>query len=270
MPELPEVEITRRGIEAHITQQTIERVRTYTPRLRWPIPRLNLHLKNQTISSITRRGKYILIHVQKGTLIIHLGMSGCLKILTQDTPRIKHDHVEIFFKSGICLRYNDPRRFGAVLWTNEPAENHIRLIDLGIEPLEKAFTGEALYQITQQRRCSIKALIMNSHLIVGVGNIYATEALFISKISPTTLANRLSKKRCEKLVSAIKKVLNHAIKQGGTTLKDFRHSDGKPGYFSHQLQVYGKAGQPCPTCQRTLKLIIQQQRSTTYCTHCQR
>ncbi|MBV52487.1 MAG: DNA-formamidopyrimidine glycosylase [Coxiellaceae bacterium] len=270
MPELPEVEITRRGIEPVINHQTIELVKVHTPKLRWPIPRLNQHLKHQTISSITRRGKYILIQVEKGTLIIHLGMSGCLKLVPKKKPRIKHDHVEIFFESGICLRYNDPRRFGAMLWTTQPAENHIRLIDLGVEPLEENFTGETLHQIIQNRRCSIKTLLMNSHLIVGIGNIYATEALFISKISPIIPAHRLSKKRCEKLVSTIKMVLNHAIHQGGTTLKDFRNSDGKPGYFSQQLLVYGKAGLPCPNCKKTLTLITQQQRSTTYCTHCQR
>ena len=269
MPELPEVEITRRGIEPYLTGQTIKCAKAYTPRLRWPIPPLNKHLKGQTILAVTRRGKYLLIHVTTGTLIIHLGMSGCLKIITDNAPRIKHDHVEIQLQSNLCLRYHDPRRFGAILWTIEPPEEHPRIQPLGLEPLDSTFSGNALFELLQHRRCSIKSLIMNSHLIVGVGNIYATESLFLARISPLIPAHRLSKRRCERLVTVIKKVLQQAIKQGGTTLKDFRNSDGNPGYFSQQLQVYGKAGLPCPQCQRTLKLITQQQRSTTYCTRCQ-
>ncbi len=269
MPELPEVEITRRGISPSVVKQTVQRVNIHTEKLRWPIPPLHRILKDQCILDITRRGKYLLFQCKKGTLIIHLGMSGCLKLVDKQLPRIKHDHVEFYFKSGVCLRFNDPRRFGAMLWTEDHPENHPRLCKLGVEPLHQSFNAELLYQLTRDKRCPIKALIMNSHCVVGVGNIYAAESLFIAGISPVTGAHRLSLHRCEKLVEAIKTVLSQAINAGGTTLKDFRQSDGQPGYFKQELLVYGRGGEPCPNCSRPIKQIKQQQRSSFYCTHCQ-
>ncbi len=270
MPELPEVEITRRGIEPHIRGHKVFSVISRTKKLRWPIPsQLNKQLSEQIFTSVTRRAKYLLLNAQAGTLIIHLGMSGSLRIVDNSVPAQKHDHVDIVFKQH-TLRLRDPRRFGAVLWTKKDPALHKLLVSLGPEPLHDEFTAEYLYRVSRTRRVSVKEFIMNSHIVVGVGNIYATEALFTSKIHPLRWAGKVSLPRYRILVSAIKQVLVQALERGGTTLRDFTHEDGKPGYFQQQLQVYGRAKQPCLVCSHPLRAVKQGQRTTTYCTQCQR
>lgn len=269
MPELPEVEITRRGIEPHVIKQQVIAVVTRTKKLRWPIPtQLNKYLSAQIFSSVNRRGKYLLLNTEPGTLIIHLGMSGSLRITDQTVTAQKHDHVDIIFKKHI-LRFRDPRRFGAILWTKKDPESHKLLATLGPEPLDMGFTAEYLYQVSRDRRVSVKEFIMNSKIVVGIGNIYATEALFISKIHPLRAAGKISLDRYKLLVTSIKNVLTEALKRGGTTLKDFSREDGQPGYFQQQLQVYGRAKLPCLECSHPLRAIKIGQRTTTYCAHCQ-
>ena len=271
MPELPEVETSRRGIEPHILNQTIKNVVIRQHKLRWPIPRkLPSHLGQQTLNSVTRRGKYLLLGFGNNTLIIHLGMSGSLKICPTGTAFDKHDHFELVFNNNKVLRLRDPRKFGCVLWTDKPVEQHKLLAKLGPEPLGEEFTSELLYQKSRKRSCSIKSFIMNSHIVVGVGNIYACESLFMAGISPKRKAGSLSRARCEKLVHAIRQVLADAITQGGTTLRDFTRENGQPGYFAQKLFVYGKAGEPCQQCGSIIKQFTQQQRSSFYCSGCQK
>ncbi|WP_455200183.1 bifunctional DNA-formamidopyrimidine glycosylase/DNA-(apurinic or apyrimidinic site) lyase [Kaarinaea lacus] len=271
MPELPEVETTRRGIASHITKHPVKSVIVRQRQLRWPIPaNLNKKLVGQKFHYVMRRGKYLLLSTQTGTLIIHLGMSGSLRVVAHDTPVEKHDHVDILFVNGTLLRYRDPRRFGAILWTSRDALQHKLLKELGVEPLAEEFTGDYLYDISRNRKLAIKQFIMDSHIVVGVGNIYANEALFLAGIRPTIAANRISQARMLKLVNAIKSVLSNAIKDGGTTLRDFTRGDGRPGYFRQKLNVYGLAGQPCPICKTSIKLIRQGQRASYYCPHCQK
>ncbi len=270
MPELPEVETTRRGIEPHVNGQKVLSVVTRAKKLRWPIPnQLNKKLSQQVITSVNRRGKYLLLNTDPGTLIIHLGMSGSLRVTDASAAAQKHDHVDVVFKKNI-LRLRDPRRFGAVLWTTKDPHTHKLLASLGPEPLEEEFTAQHLYQTSRNRRISVKEFIMNSHVVVGVGNIYATEALFTSKIHPLRAAGKISLPRYEILVSAIKEILADAITRGGTTLRDFTREDGKPGYFQQELQVYGRTKQPCVVCSHPLRSTKQGQRTTTYCTRCQR
>tara|TARA_R110002049_G_scaffold252264_1_gene426974 strand:+ start:107997 stop:108809 length:813 start_codon:yes stop_codon:yes gene_type:complete len=270
MPELPEVETTRRGIEPHINGQTVLSVITRTKKLRWPIPgNLNKKLSDQVITSVNRRGKYLLLNSNPGTLIIHLGMSGSLRITDAAATAQKHDHVDIVFKNNI-LRLRDPRRFGAVLWTSRDPLSHKLLMSLGPEPLEEEFNAQYLYNTSRNRRVSVKEFIMNSHVVVGVGNIYATEALFASRIHPLRAAGKISLPRYELLVNAIKLILSKAIQRGGTTLRDFTREDGKPGYFQQELHVYGRSSQPCSVCSHILRSVKQGQRTTTYCTQCQR
>ncbi len=270
MPELPEVETTRHGITPHIKGQIITKVIIRQAKLRWPIPQeLKISAKNKIIEQITRRGKYLLIHLSEGHIIIHLGMSGHLQIVPQNTPHKKHDHVEIHTGNGCCLRYTDPRRFGCILWTTESPYLHPLISRLGPEPLSDNFFKDYLLTKSQNRKVAIKQFIMNSHIVVGVGNIYANEALFMSKIHPFRQASRISQKRYATLTENIKKVLTQAIKQGGTTLKDFTNADGKPGYFQQTLQVYGRGGKPCMVCDTILKEIYLGQRSTVYCPRCQ-
>jgi formamidopyrimidine-DNA glycosylase len=270
MPELPEVETTRRGIEPHISGHRVLSVVSRTKKLRWPIPnQLNKKLSNQIFTSVSRRAKYLLLHCQSGTLIIHLGMSGSLRITNAKVTAQKHDHLDIVFSKHI-LRLRDPRRFGAVLWTSKDPLAHKLLASLGPEPLHEEFTAQHLYQASRQRRISVKEFIMNSHVVVGVGNIYATEALFTSKIHPLRAAGKISLARYELLVTSIKVILAEAIQRGGTTLRDFTREDGKPGYFQQELQVYGRAKQPCVVCSHPLHSTKQGQRTTTYCTQCQR
>ncbi|WP_432472240.1 bifunctional DNA-formamidopyrimidine glycosylase/DNA-(apurinic or apyrimidinic site) lyase [Amphritea sp. HPY] len=270
MPELPEVETTRRGIEPHLQGQIITGLVVRQPKLRWPVPGgLGDLIDGQRIEAVERRGKYLLLHTMPGAVMIHLGMSGSLYLVATDQPAAYHDHVDLQLDSGMALRLTDPRRFGSVLW--QPAgTQHDLLAKLGPEPLSDQFNIEYLWQRCQGRKGAIKQLIMDSHIVVGVGNIYANEALFSAGIHPKRAAGRVSKKRLAVFVTEIKQVLSRAIAQGGTTLKDFVGGDGKPGYFKQELQVYGRAGESCVQCRNSLKEIRLGQRSTVYCPECQR
>lgn len=271
MPELPEVETTCRGITPHLCGKTVQAVVIRQSQLRWPIPAaLRRQLPGQRIDEISRRGKYLLLHTAAGTLIIHLGMSGSLRIATQADAVEKHDHVDIVFGRDCILRLRDPRRFGAVLWTRRPPALHKLIRALGPEPMSEAFDAEHLFSHSRGRKIAIKPFIMDSKVVVGVGNIYANEALFQAGIRPSTAAGRISRARYQALVTAIKAVLAAAIAAGGTTLRDFSNGEGKPGYFQQQLQIYGRAGEPCTRCGARIKMIQQAQRATYYCTHCQR
>ena len=271
MPELPEVETTRCGIAPHIEQNIISKVIVRNRNLRWPIPTgLNKKLSQQKINSVTRRAKYLLINTDTGTLIIHLGMSGSLRILSSDEAIEKHDHFELQFEDGICLRLRDPRRFGCVLWEKNDPSSHKLLVNLGPEPLEKNFNSALLFEKSRKRKTTIKQFIMDAKVVVGVGNIYASESLFLAGINPKRLAGKITKKNAQDLTKAIKQILKLAIKQGGTTLKDFRSSDGKPGYFQQKLRVYDRKDQPCLKCKKPIKHIVLGQRSTFYCSNCQK
>lgn len=271
MPELPEVETTRRGIIAQTEGSQVKQIQIRHHQLRWPVPKeLEQHLPNQVILSVTRRAKYLLLATQKGTLIIHLGMSGNLRLLPAQTPAQKHDHIDLIFTHGWLLRYHDPRRFGAWLWTDQPIEHHPLIKPLAPEPLSDAFNLDWLAPKLKNRRSPIKTLIMNNHLVVGVGNIYANEALFLAGIHPKTLGNQLTEKQLAQLIQQIKQVLSRAIEQGGTTLKDFLTPDGKPGYFEQALAVYGREGAPCLVCQTPIEKIVIGQRATFFCPNCQK
>ncbi|MBN46088.1 MULTISPECIES: bifunctional DNA-formamidopyrimidine glycosylase/DNA-(apurinic or apyrimidinic site) lyase [unclassified Methylophaga] len=271
MPELPEVETTRSGITPYVENNTVERVVIRDSRLRWPITdNLDEKISGQVIQSVSRRAKYLLFTTATGTLFIHLGMSGRLRILTVFQPPEKHDHVDIVFADGIILRFTDPRRFGAVLWTSEPPMQHPLLNHLGPEPLEDAFDAEYLLQRSRKRQVSIKTFIMNAEIVVGVGNIYASESLFLSGIHPQLMAAKLKKSQAEKLVDAVKLTLQKAIAAGGTTLRDFRDSEGKPGYFAQELWVYARQNMGCKQCGHPIELIRQSQRATYFCPQCQK
>ena len=271
MPELPEVETTLRGIAPHLKGQVVADVVIRNAKLRWPIPKsLPKLLQGQTIRSLQRRAKYLLIHFDHGTLILHLGMSGSLRILTTATPPDKHDHFDLVLSNGVIMRLRDPRRFGAVLWHIGEANEHPLLAKLGPEPLLEAFDGECLYQTTRKRSAAIKLVIMDSHVVVGVGNIYANEALFRSGIKPQLAACKLSRTRCDKLVAEIRATLSEAISLGGSSLRDYVDSDGKQGYFQQHYWVYGRAGEACRRCGSRIRLLKQGQRSSFYCTVCQK
>lgn len=276
MPELPEVETTRRGIEPHLQGRLITRVVVRHPMLRWPVP-VNLPqlLERQRIERVERRGKYLLLpfmenEPRQGTLLLHLGMSGSLRLVDAGAAIGKHDHLDIELDSGQALRLTDPRRFGAVLWQPLEAGEHELLADLGPEPLTDAFDGAYLWQRARGRSAPVKAFLMDSHIVVGVGNIYANEALFAAGIRPDRAAGRISQARYERLVDEVKRVLARSIKQGGTTLRDFVGGDGKPGYFRQQLLVYGRGGEACRQCEAELIEVRLGQRSTVYCQNCQR
>lgn len=270
MPELPEVETTLLGIKPHILYQTIKSCVIRQPQLRWPIPTDKLvRLNGYRIDSIERRGKYLILTIHDGAILIHLGMSGCLQIVSEDQAINKHDHVDIQFTNHVILRYTDPRRFGAILWAANDPYQHPLIAKLGLEPFAPQFTGEYLHKQAVMRKCPVKSLIMDNKTVVGVGNIYATEALFGAKIHPTTPANKLSLQHMNVLVEQIKAILQRAITQGGTTLKDFLNSDGKPGYFIQQLQVYGRAGLPCLHCRTPIRSMRIGQRTTCFCINCQ-
>lgn len=271
MPELPEVETTLRGIKPYLEHHKIIQVTVRHHGLRWPVPLdINKSLQDQVITKIERRGKYLLFKSLKGTLILHLGMSGSLQILTDFLPPKKHDHIDLVFDNHMILRFTDPRRFGACLWTKNDPFQHELLKSLGPEPLSHSFTGVYLFKKAKGRKVAIKNFIMNSQVVVGVGNIYATEALFAAKIHPEMPAGDLTPKQAETLTKNIKKTLQAAIEKGGTTLKDFTQSDGKPGYFKLKLKVYGRGGQLCVRCKIPLTEIRQGQRSTVYCSSCQK
>ncbi|MCF6217481.1 MAG: bifunctional DNA-formamidopyrimidine glycosylase/DNA-(apurinic or apyrimidinic site) lyase [Gammaproteobacteria bacterium] len=270
MPELPEVETVRRGITPHMEGERVKEVIIRHPTLRWPIPtELIQMLPEKRLHSIERRAKYLLLNFSHGTLILHLGMSGTLRILPPQTPIKKHDHFDLIMENGQCLRLNDPRRFGAVLWTAQPASQHPLIRDLGPEPLEEQFNGNHLHQISRKRKIAIKQFLMDNKVVVGVGNIYANESLFLCGVDPRRKASSITKSHCHQLATTIKTVLKEAIKQGGTTLSDFTQSDGKPGYFQQQLQVYGRTDQPCTHCHTPIKQITQGQRSSFFCPQCQ-
>jgi len=270
MPELPEVETIMRGLAPHIEGTIILDVIIRCSQLRWPIHAdLKNILSTQKIIALSRRGKYLLISFTTGTLIIHLGMSGSLRLLTQLTPPMSHDHMDLFLSNRMLLRYNDPRRFGAILWTEDDPRQHVLLKSMGIEPFDLNCTGEYLKQLALTRRTPIKSFIMNNKIVVGVGNIYAAEALFLAGIHPLTPTNILSIQQLNRLVTSIQAILKHAISEGGTTLKDFVNSQGKPGYFSQKLRVYGRAGLPCTACQLPLTSIKLGHRSTVFCASCQ-
>lgn len=270
MPELPEVETTRRGVEPYSRGQVVRDVRVREPRLRWPVPDgLPGIMRGQLITAVKRRAKYLLFHCDAGVMIIHLGMSGSLRVVDDGQPIGKHDHLDIVLDSGQCLRYNDPRRFGCCLWIS-PGEVHPLLQNLGPEPLGEEFNGELLYRRSRGRKGPVKQFLMDGKIVVGVGNIYANEALFQAGIRPERAAGRISLARYERLADEVKQVLTSAIEQGGTTLRDFVGGDGKPGYFAQQLFVYGREGQPCKRCGKTLKKCTLGQRTTVYCVTCQR
>ena len=270
MPELPEVETTRRGIEPHVVGRRINRLVVHDRRLRWPVDvETSATFIGCTIRRAGRRAKYLLLETDAGTMILHLGMSGSLRVLPVSTPRITHDHVDIELDSGQTLRFNDPRRFGSLLFTTDPA-SHPLLKSLAPEPLEDEFDGEYLWKITRRRKVAIKQLIMNARLVVGVGNIYASEALFRARIRPRRQARSLTRQECARLARAIKATLTMAVKVGGTTLRDYVGADGNPGYFRQKLYVYERAGQPCRVCGTPVKQFTQGQRSTYWCSHCQK
>lgn len=271
MPELPEVETTVRGIAPHVEGQTVKRVIIRQPQLRWPVPeKLNETLADLSIKSVSRRAKYLLFATDAGTVLLHLGMSGNLRIMPEEKTPGKHDHVDFIFNNGSLLRYNDPRRFGAVLWTTAPVAEHGLLKDLGPEPLLPSFDGNHLYRQSRKRKMPVKSFIMDSHIVVGVGNIYANEALFMAGIHPTCQSGRISLARYQHLAGCVKTVLQSAIQQGGTTLRNFVNEAGNPGYFKQQLNVYGRAGLPCIHCLQPLREIRVANRSTVFCGHCQK
>jgi len=270
MPELPEVETTRRGIEPHCRGRLVERVDVRERRLRWPVPdNLETLLRGQRVARVERRAKYLLMRLPAGTLMVHLGMSGSLRMVAPRLAPRRHDHVDIILEGDLCLRFNDPRRFGSMHWLG-PGDGHPLLDELGPEPLSAAFDGRRLYAISRGRKAPVKAFIMDNRVVVGVGNIYANEALYLSGIRPDRAAGRISLARYELLAHHIKLVLASAIEQGGTTLRDFVGGDGKPGYFAQQLRVYGRAGQPCRACSSPLREVRLGQRSSVYCVSCQR
>lgn len=271
MPELPEVETTRRGIEPHLAGIKIKAIIIRQRKLRWPVPRqLEQALAGQQVQSVTRRGKYLLLNTAAGTAIIHLGMSGSLQIVETKIPAGPHDHVDLLLANKTALRFTDPRRFGCLLWTAKDPLRHRLLCDLGPEPLTAAFNSDYLFQQSRGRTLNIKSFLMNSHTVVGVGNIYANESLFMAGIHPRRAAGRVSHARYQLLVDAVKEVLADSIELGGTTLRDFVNSSGKPGYFQQTLRVYGRGGAPCQQCSTHLKEIRLGQRSTVYCVNCQR
>ncbi|MBX2837864.1 MAG: bifunctional DNA-formamidopyrimidine glycosylase/DNA-(apurinic or apyrimidinic site) lyase [Gammaproteobacteria bacterium] len=269
MPELPEVETTRRGIEPFLVDNVITKLDVHNSNLRWPVPAETSQLENSVVRSVDRRGKYLLIKVDAGTAIVHLGMSGSLRINEPTEPRRKHDHVEWFLRSGQVLRLHDPRRFGCVLWQAAHTPEHTLLASLGPEPLGNEFNDDYLFHATRRRNVAIKNLIMNSHVVVGVGNIYASESLFLAGIRPGKAAKRISKRDSTHLCESIKSTLERSIHQGGTTLRDFVNSDGNPGYFKQSLYVYDREGQPCKQCRSVIKQKTLGQRSTYYCPTCQ-
>lgn len=270
MPELPEVEVCRQGIKPHILNKQVSDVIVRNSKMRWPIPATITNMIGSSIMSVKRRAKYLLIETSKGTLILHLGMSGAIRVLDKDTPIKKHDHFDLVLNNNLVLRLNDPRRFGAVLWSTDDINKHELFTKLGPEPLLDDFSSDYLFQKSRKKTVAIKTFLMNNHVVVGVGNIYANEALFQAGINPTQAAGKISKKRFIVLTDIIKKVLTDAITQGGTTLKDFTQADGKPGYFAQELKVYGRKGEPCIICKTNLKELKQAGRATFYCPSCQK
>lgn len=271
MPELPEVETTRGGIAPHIQGKAFRGAIVRQPQLRWPVPdNLAAILTGLTLNEVHRRGKYLLLTTDAGALLIHLGMSGNLRVTTADQPPRKHDHIDLLFDDGTVLRFNDQRRFGAVLWTTGPAEEHPLLAALGPEPLSEGFDGKYLFEHSRNRTVPVKSLIMDSHVVVGVGNIYANESLFLAGLHPKRPAGEIGLPEYQGLAEAIKTVLSRAIAQGGTTLRDFVNAQGKPGYFQQSLSVYGRGGQTCLRCEEPIQQLKIGQRASYFCGNCQR
>ncbi|MFZ5555143.1 MAG: bifunctional DNA-formamidopyrimidine glycosylase/DNA-(apurinic or apyrimidinic site) lyase [Pseudomonadota bacterium] len=271
MPELPEVETARRGIERRLAGHRITGIVVRNPALRWPVPpELATKLPGRRVGSVRRRGKYLLVDCGGGTLILHLGMSGSLRLVPAEVPPTPHEHVDLRLDDGLALRLRDPRRFGAVLWTEDDPLRHPLLGRLGPEPLTAAFSGETLWRATRGRRAAIKHVLMDSRIVVGVGNIYASEALFRAGVRPGTAAGRLSRARCDRVADAVKATLRAALRGGGTSLRDFVDTDGNLGCFQLRLWVYGRDGEPCRTCGTPIRGRRTGQRSTFYCPSCQR
>lgn len=269
MPELPEVEVSRQGITPYLAGKRVKTVHVYQPNLRWPVPEEVKLIEGLLVERITRRAKYLLIETAMGSIILHLGMSGSFRVLDKSVPLVKHDHIDIEMETGKVLRLNDPRRFGSCLF-QPPGEVHKLLSKLGPEPLTNAFNSIDMYQKARGRKAAIKQFLMDNAVVVGVGNIYANESLFKAGIHPKREAGNISQKRYDKLVEVVKETLTQAIQQGGTTLKDFSQTDGKPGYFAQELLVYGRAGQPCVQCCKPLSEIVQGQRRSFFCRQCQK
>jgi formamidopyrimidine-DNA glycosylase len=271
MPELPEVETTRRGLLPHLLGHRFRHAVVRNANLRWPIPPdLDRRLKGEEVLAIRRRGKYLLFDTPKGHLLVHLGMSGRLTVVPENLPPKTHDHVDLQMENHTALRFTDPRRFGAMLWLKTPAESHALLEGLGLEPLDEGFSGKALFDRSRGRKVAIKQFLMNARILTGVGNIYASEALFAARIHPLREAGRISLARYERLAAAIRATLERALAAGGTTLRDFASADGKPGYFQNESGVYGREGKPCKVCGGRIRALRQGQRSTFYCPKCQR
>ena len=270
MPELPEVETTLRGITPSLSGRTISEIRVRNASLRWPVPDQVRQACGERVTALRRRAKYMLIEMESGGLLIHLGMSGSLRICSDEDALRKHDHFDIVLDDGVIIRFNDPRRFGAFLWWDDPADEHLLLRDLGPEPLLEDFSGDYLWRKSRGRRGAVKNFIMDGKVVVGVGNIYASEALYMSGIHPSRAAGRISLVRYRALAAAIVDVLERAIRQGGTTLRDFSSSDGSPGYFAQELLVYDREGLPCFRCQTPVRKKVIGQRSSYYCGKCQR
>lgn len=269
MPELPEVETVVSGLKNHVVGKTIKNVIVRNKSLRWQIPDdLNELISNKKILSLTRRAKYLLFEFNHGYLLMHLGMSGKLYIKTENDEVKKHDHIDFILEDKSIIRYNDARRFGCCLWANDPTE-HSLLKNLGPEPLTPAFDAEFAYNLSRNKKTSVKQFLMNNKYVVGVGNIYANEALFAAKIHPLTPVMNIKLDQWEKLIKEIKRVLKEAILQGGTTLKDFVNSNDAPGYFAHSLKVYGKSNKPCPECGKPLQSLMIVQRNSVFCENCQ-
>ncbi|NIR28541.1 MAG: bifunctional DNA-formamidopyrimidine glycosylase/DNA-(apurinic or apyrimidinic site) lyase [Gammaproteobacteria bacterium] len=271
MPELPEIETIRRGVAPVLVDQRVEHVAVYQRRLRWTVPPgLGRAMVGASIRDVLRRGKYLLLRTTRGTLILHLGMSGSLRVVDPGVTPDKHEHLDLVLANGRCLRLRDPRRFGAVLWTTEDPLAHPLLAHLGPEPLDPGFDGAWLHQRARGRRAPVKAFLMDARVVAGIGNIYATEALFLAGIHPGRAAGRIARARYDALAAAVRGVLQDAIRQGGTTLRDFVRSDGAPGYFSLRLRAYGKQGDACERCGHGLLTRVIAQRSSVYCARCQR
>jgi formamidopyrimidine-DNA glycosylase len=271
MPELPEVETTRRGIRAALRGRQVAALVLREPRLRWRVDAaLPVRIEGQRVTDVRRRAKYLIIDLDAGSLILHLGMSGSLRVLDAATPVLQHDHYDLLFDSGRCLRFNDPRRFGSLHWSSGDPAGHPLLADLGPEPLGAEFNVGYLARRTRGRRVAIKHFLMDQRIVVGVGNIYASEALFRAGIHPRRAAGRISRARLEALVTSVRAVLEDAIREGGTTLRDYVAADGSPGYFRQKLYVYERAGKPCRRCRTPVRQLVQGQRSTYYCPRCQR
>lgn len=268
MPELPEVETAKNGIRPYVEGCKIEKITIRTPKLRWTISQELYHLSQEKIEKISRRAKYLIFHLQYGYIIVHLGMSGSLRIVEPSHTASKHDHVDVTLDNGKILRYNDPRKFGAWLWTDNIAEFAL-FQKLGPEPLSEQFNADYLWQKSRQKNTALKTFLMNNQFVVGVGNIYANESLFQCGLHPNLPAEKLSYAQAEQLVDIIKNILETAIKQGGTTLQDFLQPDGRPGYFAQKLQVYGRKNEPCIKCGHPIESMFIGQRNSFYCPLCQ-